>query len=276
MYICYVDESGGFEAPDAAPNATPLMALAGLIIRADVVRPLTADYLDIKRRFFPEAMTGRLDDVLMEIKGSDLRRALRSPTRRERRHAIGVLDGVVGLVEEYDLRLVGRIWIKASAEALEPRASYAYATQGIAEHFSNFLKQYRDLGLLLCDGRDHHQDAQVAHSIFTMKHGRRGDRFPLLIEVPAFGRSVNHVGLQLADIIASGLLFPMAARVYCAGQASGVHTHRSFDELRRRYARRLRSRQHLYSDGSGRVRGGIVVSDKLGRQPSGRLFERPD
>lgn len=275
MYICYIDESGGFEAPDTAPDATPLMALAGLIISADVLHPLTADFLDIKRRFFPGAMTGRLDDVLVEIKGLDLRRALRASTRRERRHAIGFLDGVVGLIEEYDLRLIGRIWIKASAEALEPRSSYAYATQDIARHFSNFLEQYRDSGLLLCDGREHHQDAQVAHSIFTMKHRRRGDRLPHLIEVATFGRSVNHVGLQLADIVVSGLLFPMAARVYCAGRASGVHTHRSFDELRRRYAGRLRSRQHLYSDGSARTRGGIVVSDKLSRQSSTCLFELP-
>ena len=64
--------------------------------------------------------------------------------------------------------------------------------QDIAWHFSNFLEQCRDFGLLLCDGRDHHQDAQMAHSIFTMKHRRRGDRLPYLIEVAAFGRSVNH------------------------------------------------------------------------------------
>ena len=31
MYICYVDESGGFEAPNQAPGATPLMTFAGLI-----------------------------------------------------------------------------------------------------------------------------------------------------------------------------------------------------------------------------------------------------
>lgn len=48
-----------------------------------------------------------------------------------------------------------------------------------------------------------------------------------------------------------------------------------FDVLRVRYARRLRSRRHVYVDANGRTRGGVVVSDKLGRQSSGALFEEP-
>ena len=251
------------------------MAFAGLVIRADVLSPLTADFLDLKRRFFPGATTRRLDDVLTEIKGSDLRRGLRSSGRSKPRHTIGVLDGVVGLIEKYDLRLVGRIWIKAPTEALEPRASYTFAIQDIARHFSHFLAQRDDLGLLLCDGRAHNQDAQVAHSIFTLKHKRGGDELPHLVEAAVFGRSENHVGLQLADIVVSGLLFPMAARAYCANRASGSHTDPSFDELRRRYAARLRSRQHLYEDSTGRTRGGMVVSDPVGQQPSKRLFQPP-
>lgn len=200
---------------------------------------------------------------------------MRSPTRRRRRHTIGVLDRIVQLIETYEIRLVGRIWVKAATEALEPRASYTYAIQDMARHFNHFLDQNRASGLILCDGRRHYQDAQVAHSIFTMKHKRAGDELPGTVEATVFGRSENHVGLQIADIVVSGLLFPMAARVYCTGLTGGFHADPAFDGLRRRYAARLRSRQHLYRDATGKMRGGVVVSDKLGRQPSRRLFELP-
>ena len=251
------------------------MAFAGLVIRAEVLPPLTADFLDLKQQFFPRAATRRLDHILVEVKGSDLRRHVRSPARRRRRHTIGVLDRVVGLIERYDVRLIGRVWVKAADDALEPRASYTYAIQDMARHFNHFLDQHHASGLILCDGRNRNQDAQVAHSIFTMKHKSPGDELPALMESAVFGRSENHAGLQIADIVVSGLLFPMAARVYCAGQTDGIHVDPAFDELRTRFAARLRSRQHLYRDASGKIRGGVVVSDKLGRQPSRRLFEKP-
>ena len=58
MYICYVDESSGSEAPNQARGATPLMTFAGLIIRTDALAPLTADFLDLKRRFLPGTTDG--------------------------------------------------------------------------------------------------------------------------------------------------------------------------------------------------------------------------
>ena len=79
MYICYVDDSGGFEAPNQGPGATPLMTFVGLIIRADKLAALTADFLSLKRRFYPGLRTVRnLDLVLSEVKGSELRKRVRS------------------------------------------------------------------------------------------------------------------------------------------------------------------------------------------------------
>lgn len=277
MYICYVDESGGFEAPNQAPGATPLMTFAGLIIRTDALAPLTADFLDLKRRFYPGLRTVRnLDLVLSEVKGSELRKRVRSHAREKRRHSIGVLDSTVRLIEQYDLRLLGRVWIKKSNEALDPRASYTFAIQDIARHFNHFLESKTDSGLMLCDGRAHSQDAQVSHSIFTLKHKQSGDELSRLVEAPVFGRSENHAGLQLADILASGLVFPIAARVYCAAHVSSIHTHRNYDVLRSRFSASLRPQQHLYQDSSGRTRGGIVVSDKLGKKSSSLIFKAPE
>ena len=275
MYVCYIDESGGFEAPNAGPRATPLMVFAGLIVELTAIKPLTAEFLALKRRFYPGAASRHLDYMLMEVKGSALRRALREGGHRERSHALGVLDGVIRLIERHDIRLVGRVWVKEPKKSLRPDATYTYAVQDIVRHFDHYLGAQHMRGLVTCDGRDHRQDVRVSHSVFTQKHQFGGDALPWLIESPLFGRSENHVGLQLADLVASALLFPIAARVYCASRSVGVHNDPQFDVLRMRYARRLRSRRHVYVDASGRTRGGVVVSDKLGRQSSGALFEEP-
>ena len=156
---------------------------------------------------------------------------------------------------------------------LKPRESYTFAIQDMARHFNHFLNANSDSGILMCDGRMHNQDAQVAHSIFTLKHQAIGDELPHLVETSIFGRSENHVGLQLADLVVSALLFPMAARAYCAKRMSGVHVHPNFDTLRDRYGHRLRPIQNRYMGSNGRMRGGIVVSDKPGKQPSKVLFQ---
>jgi len=64
----------------------------------------------------------------------------------------------------------------------------------------------------------------------------------------------------------------MAARTYCSRLPAGPHTHPAFDVIKQRYGTRLRAMQHRYQDPVGRWRGGIVVSDKLGQQPSKNLF----
>ena len=70
MYICYVDESGGFEAPNSGSGATPLMVIAGAgLSRASAISPLTRDLLDLNRTFYPKRALRRLDYVLKEIKG---------------------------------------------------------------------------------------------------------------------------------------------------------------------------------------------------------------
>lgn len=272
MYFCYIDESGGFEAPNSRPDATPLFVVAGIIVPADNIAALTADFLALNRRFFPGRASQHLDYVLNEVKGALLRRNARSGRRRERRHAIQVLSGVVDLIEKHDARLLGRIWIKEPTEPLRSRPTYTFSIQDIARHFNRFLEERDSDGIILCDSRDHNQDIQVAHSLFTRKHKASGDELPRLVEPVVFGKSDNHVGLQVADIVASGLLFPIAARVYCSESTSSAHSHPRFDDLRYRYAGRLRSRLFLYQDIGGKTRGGVTVSDGLGGKPSGLLL----
>ena len=273
MYICYVDESGGFEELDSSADATPLMVVAGLIVPTKALASLTADFLAMNRRFYPDQVSQHLDYVLKEIKGASLRARVRSDSRRRRRHATQVLDRVLDLIGRHEIRLLGRVWVKEPGIPLEPRPTYTFSIQDIARHFHRFLEAHDSEGLILCDSRQHRQDIQVAHSLFTQKHKALGDELPRLIEPVVFGKSDNHVGLQMADIVASALLFPIAARVYCDPSPNGVHTDPRYDDLRQRYSARLQTCRYLYQDSEGKIRGGVTVSDRLHKRPSGLLFE---
>ena len=277
MHICFIDESGGFEVPASNPAATPLMVIVGLIIDSSQISCVTDRLLQVKRTFFPQRCQSHfpLDDILCEIKGGDVRASLRSPGRNTRRHANGYLNQVVGILEQCQVSLIGRVWIKEIGKALDPAGSYTYAIQDLARSFERYLSTEASTGLVVCDSRMHNQDSQVSHSIFTQKHRSAGDLLPSILEAPVFGSSGNHAGLQLADTVASALVFPMAARVYCAAQWPGGHTDPHFDAVRTRYAARLVRVQFRYQDTAGKWRGGVVVSDRLGGLPSSRLFRAP-
>ncbi len=277
MYLCFVDESGGFEAPASNPSATPLMALVGLIVDSAALPAITGDFIHAKMAYFPQKSTSNkfLDNIRDEVKGAELRASLRSTSRNTRRHARGYLDRVLDILTKHDVRLVGRVWVKAVGQPLHPDASYTYAIQDIARHFHTYLAANNQTGMVICDSRMHNQDAQVSHSIFTQKHSTRGDRLPRIAEAPVFGVSMNHAALQLADTVASALVFPMAARVYCAHQWTGVHTDPHFDAVRTRHAARVKALQFRYQGPTGKWHGGFVVSDNLRKLSSAELFRIP-
>ena len=234
MFICYIDESGGFEAPNLNLSATPLMVLAGLIIEERRMLHLTADYLQSKARFFPHPTVPPghwLGHILRAVKGGTIRSKLRSTSRNQRRHAMGFLTHTMDLLEKHHVRLIGRVWIKGRDEGLDPQASYTYAILDIARHFEQFLAVRNLKGLMICDGRMHNQDAVVSHSMFTQKMRQSGDAYPHIVESPVFGSSKNHAGLQLADLVASAFLFPLASRTYCASHYTNVHVDSRYDQV---------------------------------------------
>jgi hypothetical protein len=253
------------------------MAIVGLIVDASLISQATNQLLQAKVTYFPEKCQSPmfLDHILSEVKGSDLRASLRSSSRNIRRHAKGYLDRIVEILEQRQIGIIGRVWIKAIGQSLDPVGSYTYAIQNIAHHFQHFLEAKDSTGLIICDSRMHNQNSEVSHSVFTQKQSVRGDKLPRILEAPVFGSSGNHAALQLADTVVSSLIFPLAARVYCAHQWSGSHTDPHFDEVRTRYAARLSRLTYRYQDGAGQWRGGVVVSDRLRRLPSARLYQAP-
>jgi hypothetical protein len=274
VYICYLDESGGYEAPDSSTSATPAMVIIGLIVEAASVPALTRDFLALKRQHFPGRYKSghALDHILVEVKGSEILQMTRSSSRNKRRQAHRFRDELLDLVETHGCRLVGRVWIKEAGKGMSPDPSYCYAVQDIARHFSQHLESHGRVGVLIADGRLHHTNLKVAHSIFTQKWRTGGDPYPALREVPLFAASDNHAGLQLADLVASTLVFPMAISAYCHPPSGHAHSSLQYKGVRVSFSTRVSSLQYRYRDETGRWRGGLVVSDRIGQRSGSQLF----
>ncbi|UUU22821.1 DUF3800 domain-containing protein [Streptomyces sp. DSM 40750] len=275
MHICYLDESGGSEADTLGPSATPVMVIMGLIIEAAKIPALTRDFLDLKRKHFPGRFnySPALDHVLTEVKGSEILQMTRSKSRNKRRQAERIRKELLSIVESHGCKLIGRVWVKASGVPLKPTPSYCYAVQDIARHFSEFLQVNSSEGMIIADGRVHASNVQVAHSIFTQKWRTGGDPFGALREVPVFSHSENHVGIQCADLVASTLVFPMAASAYGPGVSGNPHASPSYHGVRKAFGEQVKSLQYRYRDETGRWRGGLVVSDQKAHRSGSLLFK---
>jgi hypothetical protein len=280
VQICYVDEAGDTRDLAAAPphgNITPVLVIAGLVVDQRLLDNLTRAFVETKARFYPGLVANcatRLERILPEIKGADLRRAVRTGApRRNRTQTIGFLDALMDLLEYHDAKIFGRVWVKVPGGRCDARAMYTFSVQAICADFQNFLEGTGDSGIVIADSRNPGPNASVAHSIFTQKFKVDGDRYPRVLEMPVFGHSQNHAGIQIADLLCSALLFPMATRRYCTGHVANVHVDAGFAQLTRRYGQRLRAMQHRYVDDLGHSQGGITVSDPVGMQHSGRLYQ---
>ena len=279
MKIAYVGEAGCTGAlPSATSSIQPVFVQAAAVVDQAELRGLTLDFLRLKVRFFPSlgAGTGHfLDRVLGEVKGADLRKQVCAPSRRLRRQAVGFLDSFVALLEKRQVRLVGRVWVKGIGGPFNGRAVYTSSMQHIFRYLEHLLAASGELGLVVADSRTKPQNAVVAHSILTQKFAAGGDAYPHVAEMPVYGHSENHAGLQVADLLCSALLFPMATASYCRGYVSSVHVRPGHELLGARYGRRLRALQYRYREGVV-FRGGLTVSDAIGRRPGRLLFEAPE
>jgi hypothetical protein len=78
--------------------------------------------------------------------------------------------------------------------------------------------------------RTHNQNVRMAQSVFTQKWRTAGDPFPFMREIPVFAHSDNHAGLQMADLVASTLVFPMAAAAYGGQGPQSVHSSTRYSD----------------------------------------------
>jgi hypothetical protein len=276
MKICYVDEAGCTGSlPSPQSKIQPVLSLSAVIIDYSKLHQLTEDWLDLKQSHFPAlapVQTTHMGWILPEIKGSDLRRDACSGSRNLRRHSFRVLEKTLEILEKADAKLAGRIWVKGVGVPLNGVSVYTFSVQSIYTTFQRYLAAQNDIGVVILDGRLKHLNTPVAHSVFTQKFKGTGDAFDRVIELPAFSHSDNHAGLQVADMVCSGIVTPMAINTYCEGVLQNVHVRPGYADIKARLGGRIRSLQHRYQEANGRWRGGFVVSDELTKRPGGDLF----
>jgi hypothetical protein len=181
------------------------------------------------------------------------------------------------LLEYHKVKIFGRIWVKSIGQPMNANAVFTSSVQDMCRCFQAHLDTVRDTGFVIADSRMPQQNMPVAHSIFTQKFKIGGDPYGRIWEMPTFGHSNNHVGLQIADILASALLFPIASHVYCSDHITNtIHVKPEYRILRERYGERLKAMQFRYNDKTQRRCGGIVVSDPLGHKGGSHLFGERD
>lgn len=279
LLTCYLDESGDTGSlPTSTSPIQPLICLMGLTLDATYLRPFTAEFLELKTRFFPGRFGAKykhthLSKLLEEIKGSDLRAAFRTDDHDRKHHHIGFFDALLDFVASYDCRIFGRVWIKGIGAALKGTAVYTYSAQKICETFNHLLEEANAQGIVIADSRFPKKNREVSFSVLTLKLSLAGDACPRIIEAPTFGHSENHAGLQICDLLCSGLLFPIAAYTYCTGYVANIHVHDGYAVLKQRYASKLRERQHRYWDAQEeKFVGGLVVNDGIAKRSGAVLF----
>lgn len=275
--MCYVDESGDTQALITADqNVTPVCVIVGVSVNQNLLNKLTHEFLTLKSTMYPTLCrkgAPHLDWVLAEVKGADIRRAMRTGAqRRNRRHAIHFLDTFVGLLENYEVKIFGRVWIKGIGDPINERAVYTSSVQAICSYFQSLLASLDETGLVIADSRHFTANVAVSHSVFTQKFKVQGDAYGRILEMPTFGHSNNHVMIQIADLVASALLFPMATYGYCRNHVHNVHVDTNFGHLTGRYGSRLRDLQYRYRDAGQVWRGGMTVDDKIGHRSGKSLF----
>lgn len=278
LHLCFIDEAGdlGTLGNPPLPNDQPVLVVGGLFVDAANLSSLTESFLNLKHWYFPGLpcpFAKFLDRILPEIKDADLRRNATCGTPRQRRHAIGFLDRVLGLLNYQNVKLVARIWVKGIGAPFDATPVYTSSIQGLCGYFEHYLTRINDSGVCIADSRNKFKNVSVSHSIFTQKFSPAAQRYRHFVELPTFGHSENHTGLQICDLVCSALLYPIACFAYCTGRVDNVHVQPAAARLRHRYGQQLKDLQYRYwNPETRRYEGGIVVSDAIGRRNGSSMF----
>lgn len=269
--LCYADESGDANPLRVdLPDSAPLFVLAAVTVPQASQKALCWDFLNLKKVYNPSLCDVRFSELVsFEIKGSTLRRDLRSDSRNRRRRATHLLSDLVAILEDRDCQIFGQVVVKNPQMRTEA-AIYASAVAEVADTFEAQLAAAKTPGLMVLDARTKVKNAGNVHGITSRRFRKGGDQYPHLLESPVFGHSDTHIPLQVADLIASALIFPLACSVYCRDWTWNVHPHPTYDNLRSVLGSRLSLLEARYLTGTGR-RGGFSVRDEE-RRPAHLIF----
>lgn len=251
------------------------MTMSAVILDSDRIPSVTRAFVALKCKHFPAKFAGvrSLDLILTEVKGSQILSMTRSSDRNQRRQAMMFRRELLTILSSHGASIMGRIWVKDNGQTLSLRSTYGYAVQDFTQHFNRFLKINDDHGIVIADSRDHGSNLQVAHSIFTQKWKSGGDPYPRVKEVPIFAASDNHAGLQIADLVASTMLLPMATAAFAPARTGNPHTPAIYKPVRETIAPLLGPMIFRYKNNRGFWKGGLDIRNMASATPASAMLE---
>ncbi len=273
-----MDDAGDLGTVGSPPhhNDQPVFALSLLLVSHTKLSALVPEFIQLKRNFFPglcPPTSHFLASVLPEIKGADLRKDIARGNRNQTRHAIRFLSAVLDLCDRNEVRVCSKVFVKAIGQPNQHTSVYTASCQNLFRTFDHYLTTAGDVGFCIADSRTKGLNVPVAHSIFTQMFSTKQAQYPRIVELPTFGHSDNHVGVQLCDLLTSALIVPMTIHTYCTGHVSNIHVQQGYSKIRALFSNRLKELLYRYRDTHGAWRGGITVSDGILHRTSSTLFQ---
>lgn len=242
MCLLYLDEAGDTGRWDGDQSAAqPAIAVVALMVEWQSLGELTSKFIRLKRRFFPRRFVGvsHLDSILCEIKGSDIRSKIRNRGDAAKAE-LHFMDAVFNLMRTHDVRLQASFWPKKIHQPIDGDALYSTSVHNACVRFESFLAENNHLGIVIADSRNDKLNSITSHAVFTRKHDPEGDAYPHIVESVVFGHSQSHAMLQLADFMATTVIWPVLTQALMAEAPSSLI--RSRDRfIWIRYAKALRA-----------------------------------
>lgn len=267
MHVCYFDEAGDTRAVptvDAEIAIPRLFVFGGVSLNARDLRKINDESIAVKAAYFDGANVRHDHDYLKqiapEIKGSELRRRIGDAK------AEAALDSMLQICRDYDVKVLARVHVKVPGTESKGEAIYNRAVELSCIRFHERLEAIDHQGMVVADNRELVPNEAAAHSIHDEKFLGPHDKLPRIADIPTFGQSQNHIGLQLADLICSALIYPIA-RARLLGD-----TQRD-DAFVDRFAPQLEELQARYVDTPAKTLDGVWVGDLNGKPISrSKLF----
>lgn len=218
MYFLYLDEAGcpGTWIGDEG-GAQPALVVVGVMVSVENIAPITREFISLKRRFFPGLFleSSFLDSLTVEIKGADIRSQIRKKGRNAKVQ-LQFMDELLKLLVRFDVRITSTMWPKTLGAQFNGRSVYAVAVQRAHTAFEESLSAEATGGIVVADSRNDQLNREVSHSVFTQKFKLSGDAYPNIVEAPLFAHSNSHAMLQISDLLATVVLWPIATQAFMA------------------------------------------------------------